>query len=280
MNYEYTASAIGLGGVLKHPNGTTTYIPSLASVHLAPTGGQGKTEISNYNKDGVSFLNARSTVFGSDSGSRTFTSGSDVVIENLNLFGRIQVTRLQTTVTSTRIFADDQITTQSNPDNAHFSMHSVIVGLSIDGIDVIPEFDLDLSACLTYEQFTRRIGGDNIGTYAAQFGVAQADLQNVLATRVQPIRGSFVSALQHAPTDQFGPHNGFRLPVKNFGYVHFGEMIVKPGRRRVNLLRIELDMGLTFMGGAYAQALSPASTSTTGSMTILSHDSNGSPTWP
>jgi hypothetical protein len=279
MTYDYTASALGLGGVLKHPNGTTTYIPSLASVHLAPTGGEGEAEISNYNKDGVSFLNARSSVFGYESGYGMFTSGSDVSIKDLNLFGRIQVTRLQTTVTSTRSFAAGETATQSNPDNARFSMHSVIVGLCIDGIEVIPVFDLELSACLTYEEFRKQISNDST-TYAQQFGVGPAELQNVLATNAQPIRGSFVSALQHAQTDQFGPRKGFKLPVKNFGHVHFGEMIVKPGRRRVNLLRLELDMGLTFPQNTYTSAGTVNPTSTTGSMTILSHDSNGSPSWP
>lgn len=276
MTYDYNASALGLGGVLKHPNGTTTYIPSLASVHLAPTGGEGSTEISNYSKDGVSFLKACSSVFGYDSGQRTFTSGSSVLITDLNLFGRIQVTRLETSITSTRIFTDD-IATQSNPDKVHFTMSSLIVGLRIDGIDVIPEFDLALSACLTHEEFTTRLL-NNSGTYAQQFGVSQGELQNVLATNLQPIRGSFVSALQHAPTDKFGPPQGFKLPVKNFGHVHFGEMVVKPGRRRVNLLRIEFDMGLPFTPGAFGGY--PSATSTTGSMTILSLDGNGSPSWP
>jgi hypothetical protein len=281
MHYDYTASALGLGGVLKHPNGTRTTIPSLASVHLAPTGGDGETEISNYNKDGVSFSLARSSVFGAESGYRTFTSGSSVLVKDLNLFGRIQATRLYTSITSTRIVGDDETPIRSNPDHARFTMQSQIVDLRIDGIYVIPEFDVLLSDCLTYEEFTQRIRV-NSEIYARQFDVAQGDLQNMIATNMQPIHGSFLKTLQHAATSQIGPRNGFRLPVKNFGYVDFGEMIVRPGRRRVNLLRIEFDMGLNFMGDAFSQAetMSFASTSTTGSMTLLSLDGNGAPSWP
>lgn len=283
MTYDYTASALGLGGVLKHPNGTTTVIPSLASVHLAPTGGGGSSEISNYAKDGVSFSKACSTVLGFDSGYRTFTSRSDVYITHLNLFGRVKVDFLQTSITSTREVIDDGgMSEASNPDNARFSMQSMIRGLVIDGIEVIPEFDLDLSACTTYEQFTQRIGGASVGMYAQQFGVEATELRNVLTAKVQPIRASCIKALQHVPTDKFGPRKGFKLPVKHFGNVHFGELVVKPGRRRVNLLRIEFDSGLTFMENEFMAAaeLEQPTNPAAGSMTVLSQDSNGSPSWP
>lgn len=281
MTYDYNASALGLGGVLKNDDGTTTVVPSLASVHLAPTGGEGSTEISNYNKDGVSFTTARSSVIGYDSGYRTFTTRADVYLTNLNLFGRVQAAILQTSISSTRdIFEEEAITTQSNPDNARFTMNSMIRGLVIDGVEVIPELDLELCSCPTYEQFTNRIGGDYVSTYAEQFGVEQATLQNVLTTNVQPIRASFVKTLQYTPTGNFGPRNGFKLPVKNFGYVHFGELVVKPGRRRVNLLRFEFDSALAYWEGIGEEPPSLSSSPSAGSMTVLSQDSNGSPSWP
>ncbi|HYI11852.1 MAG TPA: hypothetical protein VEK57_22540 [Thermoanaerobaculia bacterium] len=294
FTYHYNASALGLGGVLKQPNGAVTMIPSLASVALAPTGGEGVNEISNYDKDGISFSNARGCVIGSDSEYRTFTTRSDVSISDLSLFGRLQVALLQTTISSTRDVLDGgDIERESDPDNTRFSMHAKIRGLTIDGVEVVPEFDLDLFECRTYEQFTSRIGGDSAGTYAQQFGVERTELESVLAAKAQPIRASFVSALQHEPTDRFGPRRGFKLPVKNFGNVYFGELVLKPGRRRVNLLRIDFDstLGLqestraamgTMLAGAMA-SMSPTTTSTSpagGSMTLGSQDSNGSPSWP
>lgn len=310
FTYDYNASALGLGGVLKHRNGATTIIPSLASVALAPTGGEGSNEISNYDKDGVSFSNARSSVMGYDSAYRTFTTCSDIYITNLDLFGRVKVAIMQTSISSTRdVLRNGDIRNESNPDNARFSMHAMIRGLTIDGVEVVPQFDIDLCECPTYEQFTTRIGGRGIGTYAQQFGVEKKELQSVLESKAQPIRASFVSDLQHKETDQFGPRKGFKLPVKNFGCVHFGELVVKPGRRRVNLLRIEFDSNLAFreseaavgeraphrarlaapvdeeQGGGedtmLAESVLPGSgTPYRGSMTILSQDSNGAPSWP
>ncbi len=277
MTYDYNASALGLGGVLKNADGTTTGVPSLGSVHLAPSGGEGFAEVSNYSKDGISFTTARSCVFGSDVGYRTFTTRSDVFITNLNLFGRLQAAILQMNITSTRIVEDvdisdeEAIVVQSNPDNARFAMNAMVRGLVIDGVEVIPEYDLELSACPTYELFRNRIG-EGIGTYAGQFGVEQARLADVLTRNVQPIRGSFVRTLQYAQTDAFEPCRGIKLPVKGFGTVHFGELVVKPGHRQASLLRIEFNSRL----GSNEEG--PVLDG--GSMTVVNNIGNGSPSWP
>jgi len=295
FTYHYNASALGLGGVLKHANGATTVIPSLASVALAPTGGEGSNEISNYSRDGVSFSTARSSVLGYDTAHRTFTTRSDVYITNLNLFDRIKVDILQTSISSTRDVEGGMVN-ESNPDKARFTMHSMIRGLRIDGVEVVPEFDLDLCECATYEQFTSKIGGYSVGKYARQFGVAEQELTDALDMKAQPIRASFVRDIQHGTTDKFEPRQGFKLPVKSFGKVHFGELIVKPGRRRVNLLRLEFDSEQAFVQGYQpasgtalleaAPDMEIAADGTTlvqqdrGSMTVLSQDSNGAPSWP
>ena len=280
FTYDYNASALGLGGVLKHHNGATTVIPSLASVRLAPTGGEGSAEVSNYDKDGVSFSTAHSSVRGYDSEYRTFTTTSEVYMTNLNLFGRLQVAILESSISSTRdVFENGELTAQADPDNARFSMKASILGLKIDGVEVIPKFDFELSACSTYALFTDRISGDGLGTYAQQFGVEEEALQTALTAQVQPIRASFVSDLQHVPTSQFGPRRGFKLPVKNFGTVHFGELVVRAGHRHVNMLRIEFDSAPSsmFAGAGDGDAVaSPAG----GWMTVVNHDSNGAPTWP
>jgi hypothetical protein len=161
---------------------------------------------------------------------------------------------------------------------------TMIRGLTIDDVEVIPELDIDLCECPTFGQFTKRIG-DAPAVYAKQFGLGQQQLQSALAAL--PVRGSFVKDLQHRETEKFGPRQGFKLPVKNFGNVHFGELVVKPGRRRVNLLRIEFDSTLQVgvqRKGRAALSSRGSTTSTTsphgGTMTLLSQDSNGSPSWP
>jgi hypothetical protein len=180
-------------------------------------------------------------------------------------------------------------------------MHSMIAGLTIDGVEVIPQLDRDLCECQTYRDLTDKIYKAS-PRYAQQFGVAEADLA-MFAAKTRPIHGSFVNGVKHQPTDKFGPCNGFTLPVKNFGYVHFGELFVKPGQRSVNLLRVELDStvgieegGEEYRGGDAAQlqssqvqakALSSAKDVTTttrspsrGTMTVVAADIDGAPNWP
>jgi hypothetical protein len=289
FTYHYNASALGLGGVLKDDRDVTTIVPSLASVALADSGGEGFVEITNYDKDGVSFSHASCRVIGYDSAHKTFTTSSDVYITNLNLFGRVKAAILQTSINSTREMGGD-ITTESDPDTVRFTMHSMIRGLTIDGVEVIPQFDLELCGWPTYAEFDK--------AYAKRLGVPTRSLAMPTAS-VQPIRTSFVKALEYAATPTLGPSEGFKLPVTKFGIIHFGELVVKPGNRRVNLLRIEFDSMLRVRKGgavpkrmvsssaAMKSALSDGgdvSTTTSsprrGTLTMLSQDSNGVPSWP
>ena len=297
FTYRYHACALGMGGVLKHPNGATTIIPSLASAVLASTGGEGCSEISNYDRGGVSFSNMRSSVMGYDAAYRTFTTRSDVYITNLNLFGRVKAAILQTSITSTRdVFEETSFEKQSDPDSARFSMQSMIRGLTVDGVEVIPELDLDLWECPTYEQFAARIGGKNTDLYAKRFGIDPKNLKKLLTDKTQPIHGSFVRALRYHPRDAYEPTDGFKLHVKNFGTIHVGELTVERGERRANLLRIEFDSPLAFGDRMPEEprnaALAPKAASRSsaiaaaeapydgGSITAVSPGSNGAPSWP
>jgi hypothetical protein len=287
FTYLYNASALGVGGVLKDDRDVTTLVPSLGSVALAPSGGEGSIEILNYDRDGVSFSKASSRVTGYDSAYHTFTTIADVYITNLNLFGRVKAAILQTSIKSTReVLENGNLSTESDPDKARFSMSSIIRGLTIDDVEVIPGFDFELCESPTYYDFTNKLTAKS-NAYAQQFGVAPAQLLAVLKANAQPIRGSFVNALQHQPTHRLGPRQGFRLPVKNFGTVHFGELVVKPGHRRVNLLRMEFDSTLTFgermlagAGAVTAEDTLVGQSPHSGTMTLLSHDTNGAPNWP
>jgi hypothetical protein len=276
FTYHYHASALGLGGVLNDDRGVTTIVPSLASVALADSGGEGFLEITNYDKDGISFSHASCRVIGYDSAQQTFTTSSDVYITNLNLFGRVKAAILQTSISSTREVTGDA-KAESDPDKARFSMHSMIRGLTIDGVEVMPQFDQELCESPTYATFGRAC--------AKRLGVPTRSLA-VRGANAKPIRASFVEALQYAPAATLGPSQGFKLPVTNFGTIHFGELIVKPGHRRVNLLRIKFDATLMVGeemaadGGAMLASDGGGSSPRTGTMTLMSQDSNGAPSWP
>lgn len=273
FTYHYTASAVGMGGVLKDDRGVRI-VRSLASVALAPTGGEGFSEITDYDSDGISFLKASSHVTGYDSAYRTFTTKSDIYMTNLNLFDRVKAASLQMSISSTREV--DTLKTE-HPDKAIFSMSSLIVGLTIDGVEITPELDPDLCNCATYA---------DVGKVYAKRRLAMPP------ANAQSIRASFVKNLQYTPTGTVGPYQDFTVKVKNFGTIHIGEMIVKPGTRTVNLLRIEFDATLRLPHGVRASArraapeaaaedlVTTTQSPQSGSLPILSLHGNGVPSWP
>jgi hypothetical protein len=276
FTYHYHANALALGGVLKYDGDVTKVVPSLASVALADSGGEGVSEIRNYNRDGVSFSHASCRVLGVDSAHKTFTTSSDVYITNLNLFGRVKAAILQTSISSTRVVTGD-FSTESDPDKAQFEMHSMIRGLTIDGVEVIPQLDLELCEWPTYAAFNTEYGKRLTGSTdsATSLAVPAADA---------PIRASFVRTLDDALPATPGP--SFKLPVPRFGNIHFGELVVKRGARRVNLLRIDFDSTLesedSMMTGLIRAftAEEDSGSPLGGTMTMLSLGGNGVPSWP
>lgn len=283
FTYHYHANALGLGGVLKNDKGVIP-VPSLASVALADSGGEG-SDHATYDQDGISFLEASCNVLGYESAPSTFTTSSDVSITKLNLFDRVTAARLQMSMRSTREVTGG-MATESDPDKATFSMQWTIFGLIIDGVEVIPQFDLELAGWPTYAQFE--------SGQAKRLGVSPTTLTDPGAP--QSIRTSFVEAFNYAPTP-IGPSQGFLLPVANFGTIHFGELVVRPGNRRVNLLRIDFDSMLRVRKGGPAKrvvssgadvqnalsdagALATSASPSSGNMTLLSLAGNGVPSWP
>jgi hypothetical protein len=283
FTYHYHANALGLGGVLKNERGVIP-VPSLASVVLADSGGHSADEISDYDQDGVKFSQARCEVTGHELAPNTFTTRSEVSITKLNLFDRVTAAHLQMSMRSTRE-ATGGITTDSDPDKAIFSMEWTIFGLVIDGVEVLPQFDQELAGWPTYALFD--------SGQARRLSVPPMSLTDPGAT--QSIRTSFVQALNYAPAP-IGPSQGFRLPVTNFGTIHFGELVVKPGNRRANLLRIDFDSMLRVADGvpttrrvisdaalqnpAVAADMVMGQSPSSGNMTLLSLAGNGVPSWP
>ena len=259
--FTYNASALGLGGVIEQ-GGRVTVIPSLASVALAPTGGEGSAIVENYSRDGISFSRAESRVFGYKTSGKVYTTISDIFITNLSVLGRVKVALLQGTVTSTRhIEADDST----------FELRAMYRGVEADGEEVIPAVDVDLCNSGTYEDFARRIES-NVPVFAEQFGVAPDALTETLRRRREPIRGSLVSAVRRSDRSLIAKGN--KLEISGLGNVRFGELLVKMGRRRVNLLRFEFGRSCGDMDGREGPE------DFTGDLTVASGDGNGVPIWP
>lgn len=288
-DFTFNASAIGVGGVIDHAEGNRTVISSLASVALAPTGGEGSNLVENYSSNGVSFAQAESRVSGYETSRNTFTTRTDIYVSGLTVFKRFKVAMMQVTMTSTRYLP--------NEDDSTFQLSAMYRGVALDDEEILPSLDLDLCGAANYNELARTMLKN--GQYAKRLGVTAKALRNAMVVRRAPVVGSIVSGL--ASRNALAHRPDHKLVVPKFGEVHFGEFLVKPGRRRVNLLRFEFDaelsderlpisapMGIAMAAPAGAEtgaAMGPEDLKKvplkfTGSLTVASVDGNGVPVWP
>lgn len=293
-HFTYNASALGVGGVFQR-NDKRTVIPSLASVALAPTGGEGYACETNYSYDGISFDRAESRVVGFDDGNGVYTTYSDVFITGLNVFDRLQIGLMHATVESRH-------DTKQPDAESEFKLRAVYRGIDIDGHEVLPQLDGDLMSdrCETYSKFEQHLRGKS-QWYAQQFGIEETQLIDVLQKSPKPqLRTSLLEKLDVRPLrndkgEGIGRRKGYALPVPRLGKVHFAEYLVKPGRRRITLLRIDLNSLQRFVpmteqtdetGGellvAEPMMLVSAQSKQTefdGTLSLASVEGNGSPPW-
>jgi hypothetical protein len=239
MSYDFTfnASAIGVGGLLTDGE-VTTAIPSLASVALAPTGGEGFSEETNYNQYGVSFTKAESRVVGQKIAPDTYATYVNVLISNFAVRNRLKIGCMQASMTSIRNIKDD---------DSRFEFRAAYRGVSFDGNEIAPELDLDLIGCSTYDEFRRHLGCST-KDFAQRFGYAgEPALVSALTSPRQPaICGTLVKPLdaQQALVNSEDSGiilTGHKIVVRDFGSVNLAEFLFKPGRRRVSLVRLDFD---------------------------------------
>ncbi len=232
-----------------------------------------------------SFAQAESRVSGYETSRSTFTTRTDIYVSGLTVFKRFKVAMMQVTMTSTRYLP--------NEDDSTFQLSAMYRGVALDGEEIIPSIDLDLCGSATYDQLARKIvkKGEH---YAKKLDVPKEDLREALVVRRAPVVGSIVSDL--ACRNAVAQRPDHKLVVPQFGAVYFGEFLVKPGRRRVNLLRFEFDAELLeeqppvsaplgiAMSGPMGAGMGPEppkkATLFKGSLTVASVDGNGVPVWP
>lgn len=263
VSYSYNASAIGLGGVIRKGR-CTTVVPTVASVCLASAGGEASNSVENYCRDGISFSRAESRVAGysgSGEGVRRHYTYADVFISNLQIFDRLKIALMQATVTSTRDIDSENASLELYPDRTRFSLRVIYRGIEIDGQEVVPDIDWDLCHAETYDNFTRLLktrahiplemqnllghgDGTALRTAAAPAGVIDAETAatEIIRRPQQPPR---VDVPRDRPPVS-GPlvnfrGNGNKLQVPKFGHAKFADVVVKPDRQRVSLLRLNLD---------------------------------------
>jgi hypothetical protein len=252
--FTFNASAIGLGGVIT----------------------EGSSRVENYCVNGISFSRAETRVIGYETSEDVFTTTTDILLTNLNIRDRLKVALMQATITSTR---------RMESDDSEFNLHALYRGIELDGEEVEPILDVDLCSgpcgkASTYDDFVKKFGGQ-ISRNAIDSGVENEDLQKALTSNVVPMPGTLVTSTQMRRHGKVVAYPGNRVAVEGLGSAFLGELLVKRGRRRVNLLRFDFGPGNSALNaGAAPVMMALASTDTTGSLTVGSGDGNGEPVWP
>jgi len=242
MEFTFNASAIAAGGVIERGN-VTTIIPSLASVALAPTGGEGRSIQSNYFSEELSFSHAETRVYGREiPGRGLFTTNTYVLLKDLRVFDKLAIGELRGTVTSTRNLED--------ADDHDFELSVSYRGVVINGKEVNPKIDLSVESIRRY-QHLEQILSATPATAASKLpkgiipsgdkkGLAErfnARTPEMLAGRLKErkaVQGTLIEKVEGRVT----PRKHHMIFIPGLGIVRFGELMLKPGRRRVNLLRI------------------------------------------
>jgi hypothetical protein len=214
--YDYHANAVGFGGVLTSANNSRMVIPSLATVALSPTGGEGYAMAENYNANGFAFSRAESRVVGAEVGNRIFTTYAETFITNFTAFDRFNFPRLRIALMGAQVTSSRNL----NSDESLFQVRTSFYGVNIDGRDVEPFIDVDLCRTETFGDAVKMLHGPRALTRG---GLPET------------VRGTLVKDWSEKL-----PAVGPAIHIENYGLVHFAEFIFKPGRRRVNLVRFSL----------------------------------------
>src|ERR1041385_6266365 len=180
-HYVFNASAIGLGGVLTSPK--RKVIPSLASVALAPTGGEGMGLVTNYDDgDGITFDRAETRVFGMQNGKSPFAANgdgvyatrADVLVNNLNVFGELQIKSMWASVTSIREVKDGEVKDQK------FTFQAEYLGVYVNREEIdIPVDTKVFDDNPSYDAFVKELGHENMAEYRRLTGLEKIGRDHV-----------------------------------------------------------------------------------------------------
>jgi hypothetical protein len=267
MAFTFHANTLAFSGQLDEPSDRRTkYLPSQASVALPPEGGVGESTVQNYSEEGVSFYRAESRCFGNSFEDRIYNTFANVMVTGLDIRGVIQADVLNSSVTSVNR-RERGSTTESR-----ITIDANIVGLVINGHPI--EVDLDTERFRRHATFTEFVNSFQTLSLEEMTELAAAynwPLEECMTTKEEngvtvttfhvPKRcstGLRASLLRDTcPRLAEGEipgirREGFTIEVADFGLIHLGEVLIKAGRRRVNLLRVEL--GKTLEGKSTPRA--------------------------
>lgn len=283
-SFGFNASAVAFGGLIKPPNEKKTKAikGNAPSVSLSPAGGFVESFVPSYKEDGISFKGARTIVEGTVESDEIYTTTTTVELEKLNVFGVLKADALFTQIQSRRVLSES---------DSSFTIKATIEGLRIDGDTVKVPLNISLFRKIpTYREFIAFFAKEsNLIEFGEKFGwnmsAGPARVASLIAGAKdgaqEPIRCSLLtSKIDHK---KGFTQDGYAIDIPNFGRVHIAEVLVKHGRRRVNLIRLE---DVTKPGRATEVVAKAMRASREGSdtdtydATICSGEGNGSNNFP
>lgn len=291
VQFTYNASAVAGGGVIEKSDGSFLIVPSLAPVALSPAGGEGVAVQHNYSSPEVSFSFAETRVFGREIATNVFHTETNVYITNLRVLDVLSIAALQANVKSTRV-----VDPNDHDDDHEFELDASYVGVvahdpkTRTSHPVAPKIDVSMKGLKRYRDLKALVdraprgGGDK--KLLERFDNAPADKVKEALGKGRPILGALVENVDDEVPAKRGAvrlaRHANKLHIPGVGTVRFGELMLKPGRRRVNLLRFEFGPNalLSLRENAPQNDEEGPDLYTGGSLTMASVEGNGSPLYP
>jgi hypothetical protein len=284
MSFTFNGSSLAFGARFSQPD--NSIIPSQGSVSLAPTGGDGYETVRNFNYKGlITFDEASVNVSGSEHDTVRNTLAT-VTITNLSVLNLLHADLLTARVSSRHAAgkAEGEITFQgTSVDNlriagrpvqvnfnqdfySRYSTHETLYeALAKPGEDNVPgmqqliEQDAKKCACTADDSRKKTLAQ----LLADRFcwdpkecgGGAPGDPTAIHCSLVDSIDGIEVVDDKKFDKEDLRLHHpvrrqGYVITVAEFGTIKIAELIIKPGERRLNLVRF--DLGCPYVGSATA----------------------------
>ena len=291
MSFVYHANALAFGGVLRNP--CCDVLPSIGSVVLSPSGGEGSVTIRDFNYKGIIRFDEASVYVGGSKRGKYRNTISTVSIRNLNILNMLHADLLVGRVTSEHPESEDPQKAQCTEPEFTFE-GSLLENLTLAGRKVDVQFDHSVfSRYATYSSFVTGFSDpagaedDTVSPrasesskdcraarYGKRFGWAPNRCADGPPRTCDVIRASLVSSMdipEADPDEDFGNEatrrlcdrkqpvrrNGYVVRIADFGTVAIGEVILKQHQRTVNMLRFSL-------GSPHDGEFTAGSTSTNG----------------
>jgi hypothetical protein len=189
-------------------------VASQASVVLPESGGSFSQRVENFDDGVVRFAEAVSQVSGVEENGVAVTTSS-VMIRDVTIMDIIHADRIALRTTARQRIGDAEAT---------FSF----AGSRIDGLTVRGE-PVDL--VIDTQRFNRA------ATFGAFRSAIRGEREGFAIERSGGISDSIVRSISLA---SLGTKNGYAIPIDGIGTLYLGHVIVKPGERRIAMIRLDL----------------------------------------